>query len=85
MFTIMSGVVMFVVIIAVLVGLILVAKRFLVQEGDVTIGVNGDPNLALTCPAGNKLLNDLSDKGVFVSSACGGRGACGQKSEAKRS
>ena len=39
MFTIMSGVVMFVVIIAVLVGLILVAKRFLVQEGDVTIGV----------------------------------------------
>ena len=78
MFTIISGVVMFVVIIAVLVALILGAKHFLVQTGDVTIGVNGDPAHSLTVPAGDKLLNSLSSKGVFVSSACGGRGACGQ-------
>ena len=78
MTTIISGVIMFVTLVAVLVALILVAKKFLVQSGDITIGVNGDPKLAMTCPAGDKLLNDLSNKGVFVSSACGGRGACGQ-------
>ncbi len=69
---------MFVLLVAFLVALILVAKKFLVQSGDITIGVNGDPSLAMKCPAGDKLLNDLSNQGVFVSSACGGRGACGQ-------
>lgn len=76
--TITFGVMMFTVIIAVLVALILVAKRFLVQSGDISIGVNGNAELTMTCPAGDKLLNDLSNQGVFVSSACGGRGACGQ-------
>ena len=78
MFTIVSGVVMFVVLVAVLVALILVAKRFLVSSGDINIGINDDPSLGFKCPAGNKLLNNLSDKGIFVSSARGGRGACGQ-------
>ncbi len=78
MFTIVSGVVMFVILVAVLVALILIAKRFLVNSGDITIGVNGDESLGFKCQAGTKLLNDLSDKGIFVSSACGGRGACGQ-------
>ena len=78
MFTIVSGVLMFVAIVVVLVALILVARKFLVQSGDITIGVNGDPEKAMKCPAGGKLLNDLSEKGIFVSSACGGRGACGQ-------
>lgn len=76
--TITFGVMMFTVIIAVLAALILVAKRFLVQSGDINIGVNGNAELTMTCPAGDKLLNDLSNQGVFVSSACGGRGACGQ-------
>ncbi|MCR5536269.1 MAG: NADH:ubiquinone reductase (Na(+)-transporting) subunit F [Succinivibrio sp.] len=78
MFTIVSGVIMFVVIIAVLVALILMAKKYLVQSGDITIGINDDPKLAFQTPAGDKLLNCLGAHGVFVSSACGGRGACGQ-------
>ena len=78
MFTIVSGVIMFVAIVVILVALILVARKFLVQSGDITMGVNGDPKLAMKCPAGGKLLNNLSEKGIFVSSACGGRGACGQ-------
>ncbi|MBQ9274031.1 MAG: NADH:ubiquinone reductase (Na(+)-transporting) subunit F [Succinivibrio sp.] len=78
MLTILAGVVMFTLIVAVLVAIILVAKRYLVQSGDVTIGINDDPSLALKGKAGGKLLNCLSDNGVFVSSACGGRGACGQ-------
>ena len=76
--TVVSGVVMFVVIVAVLVVLILVAKKFLVQSVDVTIGINDDPKLAFKCAAGDKLMNALASKGVFISSACGGRGACGQ-------
>ena len=76
--TILYGVLMFVVIIAVLVTVIVVAKKFLVSSGDITIGINDDPKLSLKAPAGGKLLNTISDKGIFVSSACGGRGACGQ-------
>lgn len=76
--TILAGVAMFCAIVVVLVALILIARKFLVQSGDIKIGVNGDPDKTLTCPAGGKLLNDLSEKGIFVSSACGGRGACGQ-------
>ena len=76
--TIIYGVLMFVVIIAVLVTVIVVAKKFLVSSSDITIGINNDPKLAMKAPAGGKLLNTISDKGIFVSSACGGRGACGQ-------
>ena len=79
MFTIVSGVIMFVAIVVILVALILVARKFLVQSGDITMGVNGDPKLAMKCPAGGKLVNNLSEKGIVVSSACGGRGACGQR------
>ena len=77
--TILAGVAMFCAIVVVLVALILIARKFLVQSGDIKIGVNGDPDKTLTCPAGGKLLNDLSEKGIFVSSACGGRGACGHR------
>ena len=59
MFTIVSGVIMFVAIVVILVALILVARKFLVQSGDITMGVNGDPKLAMKCPAGGKLLNNL--------------------------
>ncbi len=76
--TIIYGVIMFVVIIALLVALILFAKKYLVQSGDVSIGINNDEKLGFKCPAGDKLINILSNKGVFISSACGGRGACGQ-------
>ncbi|MCR5085201.1 MAG: NADH:ubiquinone reductase (Na(+)-transporting) subunit F [Succinivibrionaceae bacterium] len=78
MFTIVSGVIMFVVVIAILTALILAAKRFLVASGDVTISINGDPALTKKVPAGGKIMNSLAEQGIFISSACGGRGACGQ-------
>lgn len=59
--TILAGVAMFCAIVVVLVALILIARKFLVQSGDIKIGVNGDPDKTLTCPAGGKLLNDLSE------------------------
>ncbi|GAA4500738.1 NADH:ubiquinone reductase (Na(+)-transporting) subunit F [Pseudaeromonas paramecii] len=72
------GVVMFTVIVLVLVALILMAKSKLVAAGDVTIGINGEDDKAIHTPAGGKLLGALASNGIFVSSACGGGGSCGQ-------
>ncbi|AMG31232.1 NADH:ubiquinone reductase (Na(+)-transporting) subunit F [Grimontia hollisae] len=75
---IILGVVMFTLIVLALVLVILFAKSKLVPSGDITISVNGDPNLAITTQPGGKLLGALAGAGVFVSSACGGGGSCGQ-------
>ncbi|EAS63923.1 NADH:ubiquinone reductase (Na(+)-transporting) subunit F [Photobacterium angustum] len=75
---ILLGVVMFTLIILALVLVILFAKSKLVPTGDITISVNGDPEKAITTGAGGKLLSALAGNGIFVSSACGGGGSCGQ-------
>ena len=56
--------------------LILWVRARLVPQGDVHIRVNDELNLAV--PAGGRLLGSLADKGIFVPSACGGGGTCGQ-------
>ncbi|RTZ16078.1 NADH:ubiquinone reductase (Na(+)-transporting) subunit F [Vibrio aquaticus] len=76
--TIIFGVVMFTLIILALVLVILFAKSKLVPSGDITISVNNDPSLAIVTQPGSKLLGALAGAGVFVSSACGGGGSCGQ-------
>ncbi|CAI2529713.1 NADH:ubiquinone reductase (Na(+)-transporting) subunit F [Serratia liquefaciens] len=75
---IILGVAMFTGIVMVLVLLILFAKSKLVNTGDIAVEVNGDLDKSFTAPAGDKLLNMLSSQGIFVSSACGGGGSCGQ-------
>ncbi|AUI66227.1 MULTISPECIES: NADH:ubiquinone reductase (Na(+)-transporting) subunit F [Glaesserella] len=72
------GIVVFTALVLVLAVLILVAKSKLVDSGDITISINDDPEKAITLPAGGKLLGALASKGIFVSSACGGGGSCGQ-------
>lgn len=72
------GVGLFIGIVLVLVAAILVARHFMVNSGDVNIGINGDPEKAIKVPAGDKLLTSLANQGIFVPSACGGGGACGQ-------
>jgi Na+-transporting NADH:ubiquinone oxidoreductase subunit F len=69
---------MFTAIVLALVLVILFAKSKLVADGDVTISINGDPEKSITIPAGGKLLGALAAKGIFVPSACGGGGTCGQ-------
>lgn len=54
------------------------AKSKLVASGDVKIFINGDPANTITTQPGGKLLGALADSGIFVSSACGGGGTCGQ-------
>ncbi|WP_416307540.1 NADH:ubiquinone reductase (Na(+)-transporting) subunit F [Neptunicella sp. SCSIO 80796] len=75
---ILLGVGMFIAIVVVLVMVIMFAKSKLVPSGDVNITINGDPDKAITAQPGSKLLGALADSGIFVSSACGGGGSCGQ-------
>ena len=51
-------------------------KAKLVAEGDVEILINHEKKIHV--PVGSKLLQALADNGLFVSSACGGGGTCGQ-------
>jgi Na+-transporting NADH:ubiquinone oxidoreductase subunit F len=75
---IVLGVGMFIAIVMALVLVILFAKSKLVPSGDVRILINNDPDKAITASPGGKLLGALADSGIFVSSACGGGGSCGQ-------
>ena len=73
---ILLGVVMFTAIVLSLVVIILFARSRLVSSGDVNIEINGERTI--TVPAGGKLLQTLAAKNIFLSSACGGGGTCGQ-------
>ncbi|WP_438862941.1 NADH:ubiquinone reductase (Na(+)-transporting) subunit F [Neptunicella sp.] len=75
---ILLGVGMFIAIVVVLVMVIMLAKSKLVPSGDVNITINGDPEKSITAQPGSKLLGALANSGIFVSSACGGGGSCGQ-------
>lgn len=56
--------------------MLLSARKKLVPQGDVEIIVNGDTENPLVVKPGSTLLNVLSDKSVFLPSACGGGGTC---------
>lgn len=65
-------------IILVLVSLILLAKSKLVASGNINIVINESPDHALDVPVGGKLLNRLIDEHIYIPSACGGGGTCGE-------
>jgi len=73
---IFGGVGMFTAIVMLLVVIILLARRSLVSGGDVTININNDKDVV--SEAGGKLMQSLAAAGLFVPSACGGGGSCGQ-------
>lgn len=75
---IILSMVMFTGIVLVLVAFILAARSRLVAEGNVTIDINHDPEKRIEVASGGKLLGALADKKIFLSSACGGGGTCGQ-------
>lgn len=76
MLEITLGVALFTSIIIGLVFLILGAKSKLVASGNVDILINDEKTVQ--APVGSKLLAALADAKLFVSSACGGGGTCGQ-------
>lgn len=77
MTTVILGVVVFVLVIVVLVIVLMIAKAKLVSSEDVTLTINDDPDKAVVSPAGDTLLNTLSNAKIFIPSACGGKGTCG--------
>ena len=70
------GVVMFTAVVLALVAVILFARSKMVSSGDVDIEINGEKTISV--PAGSKLLQTLSEEGLFLPSACGGGGSCAQ-------
>ena len=70
------GVGLFTIIILLLVFVILAARARLVASGSVTVTVNDE--LQLKMPVGGKLMQGLADANLFIPSACGGGGTCGQ-------
>ena len=70
------GVGLFTVVILILVFVILAARSRLVAVGNVNVVVNDEMELGI--PVGSKLLQGLADAELFVPSACGGGGTCGQ-------
>ncbi len=75
---ILLGVVMFTLIVILLVIVILIAKSKLVPSGKVKIDINEDEDKTLEVPIGGKLLNVLASNQVYLPSACGGGGTCGE-------
>ena len=73
---VLLGVGLFTAIILLLVVIILAARSRLVASGTVRVLVNGERELRL--PVGIKLMQGLADARLFVASACGGGGTCGQ-------
>ena len=75
---VLFGSVMFTLIVLALVMVILTAKSYLVVHGDAKININDDPDKQLLIPTGEKLLNALAGQGIYLPSACGGGGTCGE-------
>ena len=76
MLTILSAVGIFLLITLLLVAVLLTAKHFLVHSGKVTITINKDTTVEAN--SGKPLLSTMADNNVFLPSACGGKGSCGQ-------
>jgi Na+-transporting NADH:ubiquinone oxidoreductase subunit F len=74
---ILFGILGFTLTILVLTAVLLAVKARLAPGGRVKIGINDDPEKTLEVDSGGTLLATLSARGIFISSACGGKGTCG--------
>lgn len=75
--SIIAAALIFLVMVLTLVAVLLIAKSRLVKSGDVTISINNGQK-ELISKSGKSLLTTLNDGGIHLSSACGGKGSCGQ-------
>ncbi len=73
---ILSSIAAFMVIVLVLVAALLYARSKLTATGDVKITINDEKEI--TVNPGGSLLSTLSEKGIYLPSACGGGGTCSQ-------
>jgi NADH:ubiquinone oxidoreductase, Na(+)-translocating, F subunit len=74
--TIIASVAVFLLLTLLLVGVLLFAKSKLTPSGNVKIAINDEKEI--DAAMGGTLLSTLQSSGIFLSSACGGGGTCGQ-------
>lgn len=74
--TVLAGTGIFLLLTLALVAILLIGKKFMVKTGDVNININNETDIAVQ--SGSSLLSSLAVKDVFLPSACGGKGSCGQ-------
>lgn len=75
--TIISAIAVILAVTLLLVALLLVVKAYITPKGKVTIDINDGKKVVEVTP-GSTLLNTLAQEGIYLSSACGGKGNCGQ-------
>ena len=75
---ILVGMFLFTFIVVVLVLVVEFARSKLVASGKIKLVINGDQKNALQLATGGKLLNALAEQNIFIPSACGGGGTCGE-------
>ncbi len=73
---IIYSVLVFCLVILALSFMLIFARKRLVPQGDVKIVINGDEENPLLVQPGSSLLSALSEKNIFLPSACGGGGTC---------
>ncbi|MDO8939487.1 MAG: NADH:ubiquinone reductase (Na(+)-transporting) subunit F [Methylicorpusculum sp.] len=69
---------LFTLIVVLLTLVVMLAKAWLVEKGNATLTINDDQEHRLSVPMGGKLLMALADNAIYIPSACGGQGTCGQ-------
>jgi Na+-transporting NADH:ubiquinone oxidoreductase subunit F len=74
--TMIFAVVVFTAVILALSFMLIYARKRLVPQGDVRIIINGDEENPLLVQPGSSLLSALSERSIFLPSACGGGGTC---------
>lgn len=73
---ILQSIAVFLTVILLLVIILLVAKKYLSPSGNVNIVINEDKTLSV--PQGASIMSTLTQNGIYLPSACGGKGSCGQ-------
>ncbi|MCF8302872.1 MAG: NADH:ubiquinone reductase (Na(+)-transporting) subunit F [Bacteroidales bacterium] len=73
---IIGSIAVFLVIILLLVGVLIFARKKLTPQGKVTITINDEDELEVD--PGSTLLSTLAEKEIYLPSACGGGGTCAQ-------
>ena len=73
---ILASIGVFLAIILLIVVILLVAKKYLSPGGMVTVTINGKDKIQVE--QGGTLLGTLAANDIYLPSACGGKGSCGQ-------
>ena len=73
---ILQSIAVFLTVILLLVIILLIAKKYLSPSGNVKIVINEDKTLSV--PQGASIMSTLTQNGIYLPSACGGKGSCGQ-------